>query len=216
VEQIFTHPQILFLEGWRQERLETELAKVIEKSTTASASARRSHEIRKQSVLESQDTIKHQSQTHIDVDRAGSSKGEENQDAAALALIFLNAVGFADHSKAPASWYNLNSRAALWVGSGYSTEMIVEEAKIVASKSASPKPLAYFEKVFATAFARLKQPLPIVTRPQPEKANVPRQSSRRGEIHAALDEQIARAKGHLDDRGGAGASQNPPRLLPPR
>src|ERR1700730_7187726 len=64
----------LFSEGWRHERLETEIAKVIEKSVTASANARRSHEVRKQFAPESQDTIKNQSQTHIDVDRAGLDK----------------------------------------------------------------------------------------------------------------------------------------------
>src|SRR5882757_3450213 len=58
----------LFSESWRHERLDAELAKVIEKSTVASANARKSHEDRKQPATSSSDTIKNQNQNERHTD----------------------------------------------------------------------------------------------------------------------------------------------------
>jgi uncharacterized protein YdaU (DUF1376 family) len=210
-----------FLKGWRHERLEAELAQVAERSKAASANARKSHEIRKQSAPLPHDTITLHSQKVRDV---GGTRAETRNEvthseaAVAISLAFLNAAGFADQSEAPANWYGLTARAALWVESGYPIEMISEETKIVAAQSATPKPVAYFEKVFATAFARRQRPLPVAIIPPPEKAHVRERSPRRGEIHDALDGQIARARAieQIDDSGGVGAGPNTPRLFPPR
>src|SRR5258705_5333072 len=60
----------LFAENWRHERLDAELAKVIEKSTAASVNARKSHDDRRRSATSFPDTVKQQThtETHIDVE----------------------------------------------------------------------------------------------------------------------------------------------------
>src|SRR5258705_1727044 len=206
----------LFAEGWRHDGLDLELAKVIEKSTSASANARKSHAERKQRADGSQNTNTNNNQNHIEIDvfrRPHSSEMNVSGDLHAveqIAQAFLTAAGYPDRSKAPPGWYNLPERAALWIKFGYSANMIVEETKIVAAKSSQPKPLPYFEKVFATAFARINQPLPIVQTPPPEKANVRSRQPGRG-IQEAIDAQIARAIDWSEDSAGASGSQALPR-----
>ncbi|MBB4424388.1 uncharacterized protein YdaU (DUF1376 family) [Bradyrhizobium sp. CIR48] len=190
----------LFCEGWRHDVLDLELAKVIEKSTIASANARKGHADRKPTTASSQETNTHHTQNHIDSDvgkgrDAPTMKSDRGSpDVERLVDAFLSAAGFPDRSRAPPTWYNLVDRAALWVKSAYPANMIVQETRLIAEKSPSPKPLSYYEKVFATAFARLQQPLPTVPTPRAESTYVRRRSSQRQSIREVLDARIAAAE----------------------
>ncbi|WP_157158851.1 YdaU family protein [Bradyrhizobium genomosp. III] len=189
----------LFCDGWRHEVLDLELAKVIEKSTIASANARKAHGDRKPTPARPQETNTHHTQNHIDSD---VGKGRDapiskldggSQEVEGLVDAFLSAAGFPDRSRAPPAWYNLLDRAGLWAKS-YPANMIIQETRQIAAKSPNPKPLAYYEKVFATAFARLQQPLPTVSTPSAETAYVRRRSSQRQSIREVLDARIAAAE----------------------
>jgi uncharacterized protein YdaU (DUF1376 family) len=211
----------LFLDNWCHERLDAELAQVAEKSKINSANARRSHLARKRSAADPQDTVTLHTHSLSDVEGTRATTAETSdfsKEAVNLGRAFLNAAGFADHVAAPTNWYDVTARANMWIKAGYPSDMIVKETMIVATKSATCKPLQYFEKVFATAFARLQQPLPTATVPTPEKANVISKVSRRGAIQDALSGQIARARAiEQNDTGGSAASGTAaPRLLPPR
>jgi uncharacterized protein YdaU (DUF1376 family) len=210
-----------FLSDWRHERLDAELAQVTEKSKTNSANARRSHVARNRGAADPQDTVTLHNHSLSDAEGTPAKSVEKSafsKEAVSLGLAFLNAAGFADHGAAPNSWYDVSARAAMWIEAGYPTTMILKETMIVAAKSATYKPIQYFEKVFATAFARLQQPLPVAIVPEPEKANVISKVSRRGAIHDALGGQIVRAQAiQQNDAGGSVAgSSTAPRLLPSR
>lgn len=120
-----------------------------------------------------------------------------NQAAVALGLAFLNAAGFGDHSEAPMNWYGVTDRAAMWIERGWPEAMIVEETKITAARASSDAlmPLSYFEKVFATAFAKAQRPLPVATIPPPETTNVLSTNQRRGgNLAGASDRLLAEAR----------------------
>ncbi|MFZ2155521.1 MAG: DUF1376 domain-containing protein [Bradyrhizobium sp.] len=211
----------LFSEGWRHEGLDAELAKVIEKSTSASANARKSHDSRKRQSDDSLNTTKHHKQNNKDSDVGGRAQtvdlAEEpvSENVSEIVELFLRAAGVSDQSQVPSIWYNLRERAVLWIASGWPASMIIQETRIVAAKSETPKPIAYFEKVFATAFARVRQPLPTVNTPQAEIANVRKRPPGGQTVREALDAQIARAEDH-DAGASVEIGQIPPRLLPPR
>ena len=86
----------------------------------------------------------------------------------------IEAAGFEDYAAAPMNWYGVADRAAVWIATGWTEAMIVAETKIVANRAGTPMPLAYFEKVFATAAARAAQPLPIATVKSAETFDVAR------------------------------------------
>jgi uncharacterized protein YdaU (DUF1376 family) len=203
----------LFEPGWQHKRIDAELAQVAAKSRSASANARKSHEARRRTGVDSHPTVTDQNQTHIQIedddlrsDQAGVEK---------LVSAFLEAVGI---SEAPSNWSELPTRAAKWIEAGYPRRMIVTEARRVASGSPAPKPLLYFEKVFATAFARAEQPLPTIAMNHPEKAYVKRTKASAHEISNELDREITRARRaqENDGTGSIGAGQGIAGLLPPR
>lgn len=212
-----------FLEDWRHERLDGELVQVAEKSRTNSANASKSHLSRSRTASDPQYTTTTTIHSHIISDEEGTrgapaAEPEPASEATALALAFLKAAGLSDQSQLSAGWYGLTGRAAMWIAAGYSTAMIVEETKIVVQRSAERKPIAYFEKAFATAYARQRRPLPVTATPLPEQANVgqPR-PQKQGRIHDALDGQIALAKAfeQTDRSGSAAGCPEAPRMLPP-
>ncbi|MBR0831409.1 DUF1376 domain-containing protein [Bradyrhizobium manausense] len=212
----------LFCDGWRHDVLDLELAKVIEKSTVASANARKAHGDRKPTPAGSQETNTHHTQNHIDSD-VGKGRDapdlkldEGSPEVERLVEAFLSAAGFPDRSRAPPGWYNLVDRAALWVKSAYPANMIIQETRLIAAKSPSPKPLSYYEKVFATAFAHLQQPLPTVPTPRAESTYVRRRPSQRQTVREVLDARIATAEQHDHSRRCSEVRETAPRLLPRR
>jgi uncharacterized protein YdaU (DUF1376 family) len=209
-----------FLEDWRHERLEAELAQVAERSKANSGNARKSHLSRRALASNPQHTTTIYNQIINDVEGTRPAPATENETASkatSLALAFLKAAGLADRSKLSPGWYSLNDRAGMWIAAGYSTAMIVEETKIVVERSTDLKPIAYFEKAFATAYARQRRPLPVTSTPPPEQAHVgKRRPHKQGRIYDALDGQIALARAfeQTDCSGSAAGCPEAPRMLP--
>ena len=209
-----------FLEDWRHERLEGELVQVAERSKANSANARKSHLSRSNLASDPQHTTTIYNQIINDEEEtrgASAAEIEPASEATSLALAFLKAAGLADQSKLSPGWYGLNGRAAMWIAAGYSNAMIVEETKLVVQRSTDLKPIAYFEKAFATAYARQRRPLPVTTTPPPEQANAgQRRPHKQGRIYDALDGQIALARAfeQTDRGGGAAGCSEASRMLP--
>jgi hypothetical protein len=133
----------------------------------------------------------------------------EKRAAIALGLAFVQAAGFKDYAEAPMNWYGVADRAAGWIVRGWSQAMIVAETKIVTERSGTTMPLAYYEKVFATAAARAAQPLPIATIREAENVDAVRTNSRAGQPNRsvgdaleALTRRLEQNDGEAGDRGG--------------
>jgi hypothetical protein len=134
------------------------------------------------------------------------------QAAVALGLAFVQAAGFEDHAAAPMNWYGVTDRAAIWIETGWTMAMIVAETRIVAARAGTPMALAYYEKVFATAFARAQRPPPVAAIPNAGTAHA---KTTRHNVSGALDDLItaARHAEQTDDGRGVGGFQGAPRLL---
>ena len=128
----------------------------------------------------------------------------EKQAAIALGLAFVQAAGFEDYAAAPMNWYGVADRAAVWIATGWTEAMIVAETKIVANRAGTPMPLAYFEKVFATAAARAAQPLPIATVKSAETFDVARPNQPAGANRSVGDALTAITRRLEQDDGEAG------------
>ena len=132
----------------------------------------------------------------------------ERQAAIALGLAFIQAAGFADYAEAPMNWYGVAERAAVWIATGWTEAMIVAETRIIAKRAGTPMPIAYYEKVFATAAARAAQPLPIATVKPAEtfdvaRTNQPASANRNvGDALAALTRRLEQDDGEAGHRGG--------------
>ena len=141
----------------------------------------------------------------------------EKQAAIALGLAFVQAAGFADHSYAPTNWTGVTERARLWIESGWSEDMVLRVTRGITDAGGDTKPVQYFEKCFATAFARTQQPLPVST---PSLAGTARsiRSNSRPNVSSAIDVLIAAARAAEQAGEGADAESSRPvlRLLPPR
>jgi hypothetical protein len=132
----------------------------------------------------------------------------ERRAAIALGLAFVQAAGFEDYAAAPMNWYGVADRAAVWIATGWTEAMIVAETKIVANRAGTPMPLAYFEKVFATAAARAAQPLPIATVKSAETFDVARPNSTAranrsvGDALTAITRRLEQDDGETGHHGG--------------
>jgi hypothetical protein len=135
-------------------------------------------------------------------------------ESKALAEAFWRALGFESAIAVPPEFAGIDYRAVMWAQAGWTVDLIDAEARRIAQQKPL-KPIPYFEKVFATAFARRRAPLPIAEIRQPEKIQVSqnvRPTPGSGVIQAAdrLLDKIrsfdARPGGDHGLRGGAGAA----------
>ncbi|QDM34496.1 DUF1376 domain-containing protein [Tardiphaga sp. vice352] len=210
----------LFCDGWRHKRLDIELEQVAEKSRVASANAHKLHESRRRSASDQHDTITDTTQIQIFSDDGGYRAVPQEQlasnQAANLAKLFLTAAGVAEGSDKPPQWCDVDVRANLWIEAGYPAQMIIRVTKAIAAKSSTNKPLAYFEKAFATALASRQQPLPTPTILPPEKAYAKRKRPGSESMQSVLDGYIdrARANEEADRRRSLREGEGTPRLLP--
>ena len=136
----------------------------------------------------------------------------------ALASAFWVALGFDSPLKIPPEFAGVDWRAVEWEKAGWTPDLIEAEARKLA-RDGPLKPLTYFEKVFATAFARRQAPLPVVSVREAEQLTVTRHAAGpSGNIIQAADRLLdkvrafdARGDGHgIHDAAGEAAV----RLLP--
>ncbi len=97
---------------------------------------------------------------------AGASKFTEGSKA--LASSLWKALGFETPLQVPINLAGADWRAIEWERAGWTVDLIDAEARRVGPD----KPLTYYEKVFATAFAKRQAPLPVVEVKPPEKVTM--------------------------------------------
>jgi uncharacterized protein YdaU (DUF1376 family) len=88
-----------------------------------------------------------------------------------LANALWKALGFDDPMQIPPEFSGVDWRAVEWEKAGWTVDLIEAEARKLARDSPL-KPLTYFEKVFATSFAKRQAPLPVVEIREAEKLTV--------------------------------------------
>jgi hypothetical protein len=101
----------------------------------------------------------------------------------ALASAFFRALGFNGPLQIPPEFAGVDWRAVQWEQAGWTVDLIDVEARRFAC-DLPLKPLSYFEKVFATSFAKRQAPLPIVEIRDAEKLTV----TGHGKTHASGDD----------------------------
>lgn len=144
--------------------------------------------------------------TDNQIDRIGSAGASVfTEGSNALADSFLQALGFHTPLSVPLEFAGVLWRAVGWETAGWTADLIAAEARRVGPN----KPLTYYEKVFATAFAKRQAPLPIVEIKAAEKLTVTHgtSSSKSGSLIAAIDRQLAVIE--AEERTDFALSENP-------
>jgi hypothetical protein len=132
-------------------------------------------------------------------DRIGEARARGQsaftEGSKALTAALWKALGFTNPLEIPPEFAGVDWRAIEWERVGWTVDLIGAEARRIA-RDKPLKPLSYFEKVFATSFAKRQTPLPIVDVREPEKLTVtsygtPKTQSG-GSIIAAIDRELAK------------------------
>lgn len=112
----------------------------------------------------------------VEPDRIGDARARASmltEGSKALASAFWKALGITRPLDIPHQLAGIDYRAVMWEQHGWDVSLIETEARRFAGDD-PPKPISYFEKCFATAFAKRQAPLPIVQVKQAEKLTVTR------------------------------------------
>jgi hypothetical protein len=129
-------------------------------------------------------------------DRIGSA-GASNftEGSKALTSAFWKALGFNSPLEIPTEFAGTDWRAVEWERAGWTADLIDAETRRVGAG----KPLTYYEKVFATSFAKRQAPLPVVEIREAEKLKVTHAAAKPGgSIIAAIDRELAKIQREED------------------
>lgn len=120
---------------------------------------------------------------------------EDQKKSLGLAETFLAALEIRDRLDIPPSLYGVFMRAEMWEIAGYQPALIAGiTRKIMESRTKDAIPaISYFEKAFATGFAKQSQPLPTVNIPPSETING--RPATTGSLLAATDKLIENLAG---------------------
>lgn len=130
------------------------------------------------------------------IDKMGEARGASvfTEGSKALATALWKALDYETPLQVPLELAGIDWRATAWEAAGWTVDLIEAEAK----KIGRGKPLTYYEKCFATAFAKRQAPLPVVEIKEAEKLTVMTngnsKNSRGGSLIDALDRRIAEAE----------------------
>lgn len=146
------------------------------------------------------------------IDRIGDARARAGSKltggSKALASAFWKALGIETPLQIPPELAGIDHRAVMWEAAGWTVDLIETEARRFAGDD-PPKPITYFEKVFATAFAKRQAPLPIVEVRQAEKLTVTRHgtANQGSGIIQAADRLNAIIDGFDDGQPAAGPAR---------
>lgn len=178
-----------FHDGWKHKRLDAELAKSIEISSKRSTSAKQRNS-KCSANAQQMDTHAGATSQPQSLDRIGSA-GASNftEGSKALSDSLWKALGLNAPLGIPPELAGADWRAIEWEKTGWTVDLIDSQAR----KIGPGKPLIYYEKCFATEFAKRQAPLPIVEIKQAEKLTVKNHgtSSNPNSLIGAIDRQIA-------------------------
>lgn len=180
----------LFGDQWRHKRIDDELGKAIEKSKVNSANAKRSHDVRTANA----ERTHTQSQSHTPkedrIREAREAPSVFTEGSKALADALWKALGITHPLQIPPELAGADWRALEWEKAGWPPDMIDSEARRIGPG----KPLIYYEKVFATSFAKRQAPLPVVEIREAEKLTVKHGTSNNrsgGSLVASIRRELA-------------------------
>jgi hypothetical protein len=114
-------------------------------------------------------------ETESEIDRIGEARARDRSaftdGSKALANAFWKALGFNNPLEIPPEFAGVDWRAIEWERAGWTADLISAEARRIA-RDKPLKPLSFFEKVFATSFAKRQTPFPVVDVREAEKLTV--------------------------------------------
>lgn len=194
--------EALFQPGWRHKRIDDELAKSAEKYDRRSEAGKRGASAKhnssnsaanaeqmppdnsgnatanaEQKPPDNSGNALASSSQPQPPDRIGDAhargQSQFTEGSKALANALWVALGFDNPLKIPTEFSGVDWRAIEWEKAGWTVDLIEAEARKLARDSPL-KPLSYFEKVFATSFARRQAPLPVVSVRESEQLTVTR------------------------------------------
>lgn len=187
----------LFEPGWKHKRIDDELAKSAEKYERRAESGRRGGAAKqaasnatandkqtpKQNAPPNPSNAQASSSQPQPLDSIGDARARGQSSftdgSKALANALWNALGFTDPLMIPPEFSGVDWRAIDWEKAGWTVDLIDAEARKLA-RDHPLKPLSYFEKVFATSFAKRQAPLPIVQIREAEQLTVTRHAGPSG------------------------------------
>ena len=213
-----------FEDGWVHERVVSDLKDAnesYEKLAAAGSKGGKARSERKRRLSEAsseaiarlkQPITDNQEEDRIADARAGASVFTEASKS--LADAFLKSLGYENPLQIPPEVCGTDWRALEWERAGFTADLIASEARRVGPG----KPLSYYEKCFATAFAKRQAPLPKVEVRQVETITVTNNAKPQSAIIQAADDLVRKltsfdgpAREPDDLRGGEGETS--PRLL---
>lgn len=150
--------QSFFHDGWRHKRVEAEITKRAEVSEKRAAAGSKGGS-RKQanaSFCSSMTQSQEPKEDRIGEARTGASSFTDGSKA--LVGVLWKALGYKTALEIPPDLAGADWRAIEWEKSGWTADLIEAQAR----KIGPGKPLNYYEKVFATEFAKRQAPLPTV------------------------------------------------------
>lgn len=204
-----------FTGTWTHKRIDAELARSAEISSKRAASAKQKHS-KSSAIAEQMDTHAGglpQPQLQKE-DRIGDARGQSSftEGSKKLAEAFLKALGIQGPLQIPPELAGVDWRAIEWERAGYDEDLIRSETSRFAGDEPK-KPISYFEKVFATAFAKRNAPLVKAEIVHPENIKVTAHGKQSGNILQASQRLIDTLRSFdagPDDpkqlRSGAGAA----------
>jgi uncharacterized protein YdaU (DUF1376 family) len=206
--------QPFFTPDWKHGRIDKELARSAELSSKRAAAAKQKGS-NSSAIAQQLDTHAGATSPSHPLDKIGSA-GASNltEGSKALASALWKALGFGSPLEIPPELAGVDWRALEWERAGWTEDLISAECRRVGPG----KPLTYYEKVFATSFAKRQAPLPIVEVRSAEKLTVTNHGKPESAIIQAardLRRQLASFDGPAGEgdelRGGEGGIA--PRLL---
>lgn len=171
-----------FSDGWKHKRIEFELTEAARISTAgkiggvASGAARREKRQKRTIVERSLNDQGNDSPTICEALQPQSQKihgggGEARDLAFDVCEQIAKIAGYPDATHWPPRWLQAPHRVRAFLDSGYTPEVMCTAAReaMARKKDGPPNSIAYFEQPFARARARQEQPLPVVTKLEPQK-----------------------------------------------
>jgi uncharacterized protein YdaU (DUF1376 family) len=152
---------------------------------------------------------------NLEEDRIVEARGSLfTEGSKALTDAFWRAIGISSPLEVSPDYAGTDWRALEWERAGWTADLIEAEVKRVGAG----KPLKYYEKVFATAFAKRQAPLPVVEVKQAETITVTTHAKPKSAVIQAADDLVRKLASfdgparEPDELRGA-ESETPPRLL---
>lgn len=155
--------QAFFVNGWEHKRIEGELqrrAVLSQKRAESGAKGGSRTQLKNimneanASVCSSMTQSQSQKEDRIVEERAGAF----TEGSRALRSALWRALGISSPLEVPLELAGTDWRAVTWEQAGWTADLIEAEARRIGPG----KPLSYYEKCFATAFAKRQAPLPVV------------------------------------------------------